>query len=152
MRKILVILFAILMLAACTDGSLARSLNGPPLKPGESTAFPYLRAIESWKGHPIKELIAAWKGATRIVNLPNGNQAYRWLQVEEVRDGIDKVYYDYDKMTWIEESAVQHHLSCVTVMQVNNEGQIVWAETENLYNCESLSAFMPPSARKKAEP
>jgi hypothetical protein len=152
MKNCMLFFVLTILLAACTESPRARYFNRLPLAPGESAAFPYLQAINSWRGHPVKDFIAAWKGATRIVSLPNGNQAYRWLQVEEFRDGIDKVYYDYDKMTWIEESAVQYHLSCVTVMEVNSDGQIVNADTENLYNCERLAAFMPPSARKKAEP
>jgi hypothetical protein len=145
MKKHIVTIFLILSLPACAVADFLFD-HGPSSNP-----LPYLAAIESWEGHPIAELLAAWRKPSSIEILDNGIKHYNWVHSEAVKkDGcVEGFYYDEDNELRI-RNCDDYYISCVTEVSVfsdDPEGLIFAVITSNLYNCEEIARMTSPPPR-----
>jgi len=112
--------------------------------PGPDGLDKYKRAVESWPGAHVDELLAAWprpwlKGQSALAD---GSEVYTFVWQEQYFRQAEQ-YYDHAHNEWVEKTPSAAELSiCETKFTANPQGLITSVQTGG-YQCGQTAA--PPS-------
>lgn len=116
--------------------------------PGPDGLDKYRRAVESWPGAHIEEVLAAWprpwfKGQSALAD---GSPVYTFVRQEQYFRQAEQ-YYDHAHNEWVEKTPAATELSiCETKFVTNDQGLITSVQTGN-YQCGQTAA--PPARSPK---
>jgi hypothetical protein len=107
---------------------------------------PQIRAIESWRGHHINELISEWGYPDKVENDFDDDSVKRYIWIEEyVVSGDSRFGYSWFWYDWRYGRDTYERRSCKTYMLVDQKGIITPAWVDKFVTCTQF--FNPrPSA------
>lgn len=104
----------------------------------------YSKAVGSWMGRPIEEVLTAWGKPTKIKSQPDGVQHYIWFRTDEYKE--PGMVYSDGKGGIEEYPGEQYSMSCVTTLKVSRDGYVFGFEPDSFDN--DCGRMVPPPTRK----
>jgi hypothetical protein len=86
-------------------------------------AQPQMRALETWRGHTVSELITEWGYPDRVDKETNGAPGERYVYIESYyAEGETRYLYDYRFNDWDWMREPNRRYTCETYMLISPEG------------------------------
>jgi hypothetical protein len=88
-------------------------------------AQPQMRALETWRGRDVSELITEWGYPDSVDNETGGAPGVRYVYVEDIyEDGTYRYAYDYRFRGWDMVQDPPRRQRCETYMLVSPDGKL----------------------------
>jgi hypothetical protein len=136
--------------------------DGPGCQPVTETCMgstekffsqPQMRALESWRGRTVKELITEWGYPDRVDKDPGGLPGERYVYVEEFyATNESRAQYDYRFDDWDTVTEPTRRYRCETYMLISEGGVITPLWVNRLGVCTRLFNPRPSAPPKQEEP
>ncbi|MDR2340497.1 MAG: hypothetical protein LBF40_10280 [Deltaproteobacteria bacterium] len=120
--------------------------------PEKFFAQPQMRALETWRGRNVSELITEWGYPDKVDKQTGGQPGERYIYVEEYNVSGDMRYaYDYRFNDWDWTREPNRRYRCETYMLVSPEGKLTPLWVNRFGICTRFFNPRPEAPPRKTE-
>ncbi|MDR1035175.1 MAG: hypothetical protein LBT40_00945 [Deltaproteobacteria bacterium] len=117
----------------------------------EFYSMPTIAVLQTWQGHEVAELLAAWGQPTRVEPMGGGNYRYVWSESKTIAGEIS---YQHDQWShtsdWDLVRNPDQTFECETYMQVDSAQRVTPLWVNRLGMCSQYFAPRTPAPPRRA--